>query len=344
MSSEKPVLVVVGATGKQGGSVISHFLSLPSSPYALRGLTRDPSSPKSVALAARGVEVVVGNNYDPSSLDAAFKGASAIFCVTDFWAAFFESSQREKAAASGISIGEHYRSLEERQNRNIIDAAAKVSTLECFVFSSLPNTNKISNGKYKNVYHFESKALAEEYGRAAHPSLWDMTTVFYAGLYLENWLETLGPGTLLAPKWNKDKDGLVMTLLGPSGDAPFPLYSAVDDTGALVHAILRANPGQKVIGVNEWLSIRDITIILGQVLGNRVEFVQGDPGFDLGDPDLTKEMTEMMEFCVEFGYDGAKVDKTIVKPANLGVPVHLQSVKEWCAKQDWKSVLQVGGN
>lgn len=344
MSSEKPILVVVGATGNQGGSVISHFLSLPSSPYALRGLTRDPSSSKSVALAVRGVEMVAGNNYDPSSLDTAFKGASAIFCVTDFWAAFFDPSQREKAAASGASIGEHCRNLEEQQNRNIIDAAAKVSTLERFVFSSMPNTNKISNGKYKNVYDFESKALAEEYGRTAHASLWEKTTVLYAGLYLENWLDPLGAGSLLLPRWNRGMDELVLPLLGPLSDAPFPLYSAVDDTGALVHAILRANPGQKVIGVNEWLSFKEITLVLGQVLGNRVGFVQGDPGFDLGDPDLTKAMTEMMEFCVVFGYDGARVDKTIVKPADLGVPVHLQSVKEWCAKQDWKSVLQIGGN
>lgn len=344
MSSEKPILVVFGATGNQGGSIISHFLSLPSSPYTLRGLTRDPSSFKSVALAARGVEMVAGNNYDPSSLDAAFKGASAIFCVTDFWAAFFDPSQREKAAASGISIGEHCRNLEEQQNRNIIDAAAKVSTLVRFVFSSLPNTNKLSSGKYKNVYHFDSKALAEEYGRATHPSLWEKTTVFYAGLYLENWLDTLGAGALLPPKWNKEEDELVLPLLGPLSDAPLPLYSAVDDTGALVHAILRTDPGQKVVGVNEWLSIKDIAITLGQVLGTRVEFVQGDPGFDLGDPDLTKEMAEMMEFSVVFGYDGARVDKTIVKPGELGVPVHLQSVKEWCAKQDWKSVLHVGGN
>lgn len=344
MSSDKPILVVVGATGNQGGSVISHFLSLSSSPYALRGLSRDPSSSKSVALAARGVEMVAGNNYEPSSLDAAFTGASVIFCVTDFWAAFFDPSQRQKAAASGISIGEHCRLLEVQQNRNIIDAAAKVSTLERFVFSSMPNTNNISSGKYKNVYHFESKALAEEYGRAAHPNLWEKTTVVYAGLYLENWLDTLGASALLPPKWNKDRDELVLPLLGPLSDTPFPLYSAVDDTGALVHAILHADPGQKVIGVNEWLSIKDIAIILGQVLGKRIEFVQGDLGFDLGDPDLTKEMTEMMEFCVEFGYDGASVDKTIVKPADLGVLVHLQPVKEWCAKQDWKSVLRVGGN
>ena len=47
----------------------------------------------------------------------------------------------------------------------------------------------------------------------------------------------------------------------------------------------------------------------------------------------------MMGFCIEFGYDGAKVDKTIVQPGDLGVPVLLKPVKEWIKKQDWEKIL-----
>ncbi|KAL4922673.1 hypothetical protein BDW62DRAFT_207370 [Aspergillus aurantiobrunneus] len=338
MPFEKPLLVVLGATGNQGGSVISYFLSLNPSPYALRGLTRDLSSPKSVALAARGVDMVVGNYNDPFSLNAAFDGASAIFSVTNFWPPFFVPSQREKAAASGQSIGEHCRALEVQQNRNIIDAAAKVSTLQRFVFSSLANSNRLSGGKYAHVYHFEGKAIAEEYGQTAHPTLWKKASVLYAGFYLENWFDQ---SSLLRPKWNKNKDTLVMTLGDVLGTAPFPVYSAINDTGALVNALLRATPGKKVIGVNEWLSIRDFAAILGRVLGKNVEFANHDPSFDMGDPELAKEMVDMMGWCIEFGYDGGKVDKSVVQPADLGVPVQLESVKEWCAKHDWVSVLEI---
>jgi hypothetical protein len=151
MSSEKPLLVVLGATGNQGGSVLSYFHSLSPSPFALRGVTRDPSSPKSVSLASLGVKVVAGDFDNPSSLDAAFKGASVIFSVTDFWQPFADPSQRERASASSQSIGVFCRQNEARQNRNIIDAAAKVRTLERFVFSSLPNANKLSGGKYAHV-------------------------------------------------------------------------------------------------------------------------------------------------------------------------------------------------
>lgn len=105
MTSEKPLLVVLGATGNQGGSVISHFLSLSPSPYALRVVTRDTSSTKAKSLATQGVEVVFGDFNDPQSLDAAFSGASVIFSVTDFLQSMLNPSLREKAAASGISTG-----------------------------------------------------------------------------------------------------------------------------------------------------------------------------------------------------------------------------------------------
>jgi nucleoside-diphosphate-sugar epimerase len=194
MSPEKPLLVVLGATGNQGGSVISHFLSLSPPPYKIRGVTRNPASPKSAALASLGVEMVAGDFEDPASLDAAFKGASVIFSVTDFWQAFFDPSQREKAAAAGQNIGLFCRERETRLNRNIIDAVTKVETLERFVYSGLPNTGKVSGGKYPHVYHFEGKGIAEEYGKATYPKFWtEKTSVLYAGLYLENYF---GPSAI----------------------------------------------------------------------------------------------------------------------------------------------------
>jgi hypothetical protein len=198
MASGKPVLVVLGATGNQGGSVVVHFLSLSPSPYAIRAVTRDTSLAKSVSLASQGVEVVAGDFDNPQSLDAAFSGASVIFSMTDFLQSMMNPSLREKAAASGLSAGIYTRDYEAQQNRNIIDAAAKVSKLERFIYSGLPNTNQLSGGKYTHVYHCDSKAVAEEYGRSTYPKLWDKTNVFYAGFYLENLMEEVG--ALFLPK------------------------------------------------------------------------------------------------------------------------------------------------
>jgi uncharacterized protein YbjT (DUF2867 family) len=198
MSSGKPLLVVLGATGNQGGPVISHFLSLLPSPYALRAVTRNASSAKAAALVSQGVEVMVGDFNDPQSLDAVFSGASIIFSVTDFLQSMMSPTLREKAAASGGNAGFYIRDYEAQQNKNIIDAAAKVSTLERFIYSSLPNMTKLSGGKYAHVYFSDSKGIAEEYGKLTYPKLWEKTSIFYAGFYLENLVGE--DGHILCPK------------------------------------------------------------------------------------------------------------------------------------------------
>ena len=61
----KKILVVFGATGNQGGSVIKSVLGDPKAAeqFKIRGITRDPSKPNAQALAAKGVETVtVGFN------------------------------------------------------------------------------------------------------------------------------------------------------------------------------------------------------------------------------------------------------------------------------------------
>lgn len=119
----------------------------------------------------------------------------------------------------------------------------------------------------------------------------------------------------------------------------FPWYSVVQDTGALVAALIEAEPGKKLIGVNEWLSLQEIAKLLAQTLEKDIQFVDSAPNFDLGDSELQLAREEMIGFCIEFGYDGAKVDKTVVKPMDLGVPVRLMPVKEWMKNQDWEKFL-----
>jgi uncharacterized protein YbjT (DUF2867 family) len=60
------LLVVFGATGQQGGSIVSTVLSDPelSKTYKLRAMTRDPSAASAQVLKAKGVEVVKGDVDD----------------------------------------------------------------------------------------------------------------------------------------------------------------------------------------------------------------------------------------------------------------------------------------
>lgn len=73
--------LITGATGKQGGGVVENLL--PSNKVAIRALTRNPDSPASKSLAAKGVELVKGSLTDESSLVAAMDGCWAAFLVTD---------------------------------------------------------------------------------------------------------------------------------------------------------------------------------------------------------------------------------------------------------------------
>ena len=65
------LVVVVGATGGQGGSVVSWLLD--HTPYLVRGLTRDVNRAQARSLEARGVNMVEADLDDETSLTTAFE-------------------------------------------------------------------------------------------------------------------------------------------------------------------------------------------------------------------------------------------------------------------------------
>lgn len=84
----QPIIVIFGATGNQGGSVINSLLSDPTTAtkYKLRGVTRDVSKPTAKALVEKGVEMVAADLDDAGSVNKAVEGAYGVFAVTDYWA------------------------------------------------------------------------------------------------------------------------------------------------------------------------------------------------------------------------------------------------------------------
>lgn len=132
----KKLIVVVGATGNQGGSVARRFVQDPA--YAVRGLTRDPSSPAACELASLGIEVVRAELDDVASLKAAFHGANLIFSVTNYWEPFFRPDARAKAERMGISFRRYAYEVEKKQGMNIADAAGAPGAFD------LPPTSSFS--------------------------------------------------------------------------------------------------------------------------------------------------------------------------------------------------------
>lgn len=153
------LIVVVGATGNQGGSVARRFLQDPN--FRIRGITRHQDSDAAQTLAALGVEIVEADLDDLKSLESAFAGAYLIFSVTNYWEPFFRPDCRLKAEEQGISCRKYAYDVEYQQGKNIADAAAAtVGSLapNGFLVSTLSHAQQCSKGKFEELYHFDAKA------------------------------------------------------------------------------------------------------------------------------------------------------------------------------------------
>jgi len=150
----KPTILVTGATGAQGGSVVEYLLS--SGKYNVSALTRDPTKEKALALASKGVHVFKGDLSDKDSLKVAFKGIDGLFLVTQFWEKF--SGDQELA-----------------DGKNAIDAALDAG-VKHVVFSSLEDVEKEFGYK---VPHFDAKGRVAEYAHSKKVPLTEVNVAYY---------------------------------------------------------------------------------------------------------------------------------------------------------------------
>ena len=177
-------IVVLGATGTQGASVVDAFLPL-APKWQIRAVTRDPDSEAAKALLPKGIEVVKADTGDRLTLETAFAGATAIFAVTDYWSPFFTPGEREKIP-KGQSLRQYGYDNELRHGQNIADAAATIGTLTHFIWSALPSPKKASKGKYNGIYHFDSKGAITEYIREKQAELAKKMSIIYISFYVSN--------------------------------------------------------------------------------------------------------------------------------------------------------------
>src|SRR5437868_4619801 len=74
------LILVTGATGKQGGAVFQH---LQKRGFSVRILTRNPEKPEARTLAGRGVDVVQGDLTNAASLTRALDDVYGVYSVQD---------------------------------------------------------------------------------------------------------------------------------------------------------------------------------------------------------------------------------------------------------------------
>jgi uncharacterized protein YbjT (DUF2867 family) len=152
------VLLITGATGKQGGSVIDAILSSPSSPsdFTLLAVTRDTNSASAQKLAARSpsIQLVQGNLDDiPSLFDAAEKVAQK-----PIWGVF----SVQVSMGKGVTV-----EGEMRQGKALIDESLR-RDVKFFVYSSVERGgDDLSWDNQTPIPHFQSKYHIEHHLRDA---------------------------------------------------------------------------------------------------------------------------------------------------------------------------------
>lgn len=200
LNDERPVAVVIGATGAQGGSVARALLA--NGGYAVRAITRRPQSPAAQALRDAGAYVLPGDLSEKATLHDLMAGARAVFGVTNFWEHF---------------AGEYV------QGRNLIEVLANSTTLEHLVFSTQPFVLRATAGLL-SVPQFDIKAQLEHEAR----DLGLPATFVHLSFYYENFQR-------LYPAHEAHDGARVFTY--PQGDAPLAAVS-VDELGGVVSGIL----------------------------------------------------------------------------------------------------------
>jgi uncharacterized protein YbjT (DUF2867 family) len=127
------VFAVLGATGAQGGAVVTALLERGAQ---VRGITRRTESPTARRLIQAGAQVVAADLADQVSLAAAFKGVDGAYALTT---PFEEGPSAEVA-----------------QGATII-AAALAARVPHLVFSSVADADQ-----HTGIPHFDSKAVVEK--------------------------------------------------------------------------------------------------------------------------------------------------------------------------------------
>ena len=254
--SEKRIIAVTGATGAQGGGLARAILNDKNSTFKVRAITRDVNSDKAKELKKLGAEVVAGNIDEEESMNKAFEGAYAAYCVTFYWA--------------------HMSPEREISNAHNLAKAAKHAGIKHAIWSTFEDTRKkyplgdkrmpTLNGKYK-VPHFDAKAEADHY----FTDLGVPTTFLLTSFYWEN-LINLGMGT------KKGADGKYYITF-PMGNKKLPSMTA-EDIGKCAYGIFKLEKELigKTVGIaGEHLTISKMAETLTKVLGVDVRYNEVTP-------------------------------------------------------------------
>jgi len=250
---ESPILTVVvfGATGRQGYSVIKGLLADTRKEYKIRATSRKITCKKAQKIKALDpdrITLVQANFDDTPSCIAAADGAEGAFLVTDY----FEGAEADPE-------------VEEKHAMNVIDACEASKTVRHLVFSTLESVEEMNThyklglpmledkgGRKSVIPYFDAKARAASYARTKKLSC----TFVLMPVYAESFFE------LMAPEEKFDKNGhrsLVISV--PKDENASLMCMSVDELGPAVANIFdsyQVYAGHEIGLVTDFVTIEEV--------------------------------------------------------------------------------------
>jgi uncharacterized protein YbjT (DUF2867 family) len=304
--ADKKIVAVVGARGAQGGGLVRAITADKNGPFAARALTRDIRSDKAKELRAAGAEVVAADVDKEESLERAFAGADAAFCVTFYWAHM--SPDKEIAEAAAMA------------------RAAKSAGVRHVIWSTLEDTRKwvpLSDnrmptlmGKYK-VPHFDAKAEANQlFTNLGVPTTFLVTCAYWDNFIHFGWGPKKGPDGKLA-------------ITFPMGDKKLAGIAA-EDIGKCAYGIFKRGAeylGKSVGIAGEHLTGAQMAAGLTKALGREVKYNDVPPEVyrSFGFPGA-EDVGNMFQFDRDFSDELCRAHSIEVSRA---LNPELQSFDQW---------------
>jgi uncharacterized protein YbjT (DUF2867 family) len=234
MERGKNLILVTGATGRQGGATARELLARG---HKVRAMTRKPDSPPAQELRKLGAEVVAGDFDDAASLERAIRGAWGLFAMQNTWEAGVEG--------------------EEAQGKRVAEVARQ-NGIQHYVYTSVGSAHRKTG-----IPHFENKWRIEEKVRSLKfPSHTILRPVFFMENFVTPWfLPAIQQGQLAVGI--EPRTVLQMIAVGDIGKYGLAAFEN--------HA---AWNGRAIDIAGEPLTMPEAAAILGRVAQREVKFVR----------------------------------------------------------------------
>jgi uncharacterized protein YbjT (DUF2867 family) len=234
MQKGKDLIVVAGATGRQGGAVARELLG---AGHKVRALTRHPEGAPARALAEAGAEVVQGDFDDAGSLRRALEGAWGTFAMQNSWEA-------------GVV-------KEEEQGRRYAEVARQAG-VQHYVYTSVGSAQRRTG-----IPHFENKWRIEQHVREqGFPSWVVLRPVFF----MENFQQP--------DFRNGIREGKLALALEPTTRLQMVAVPDIGKYGKLAFEQPELLNGRSIDLAGDELTIPEAAAVFSRALGRDVEFVR----------------------------------------------------------------------